>query len=139
MSPTPDSALADPQQVIAELRRELAEMQGRLGEALAERDEGETQKVAMTQVLQVINSSPGDLAPVFDAMLEKATRLCEASFGILWSFTDDLAVAGALHQVPEAFAELCRAPFHHLEYCGEKAASRSPIWPSIRLIWPGTS
>jgi GAF domain-containing protein len=78
---------------------------------LTETREALEQQSAAAEVLGVINSSPGNLAPVFDAMLEKATRLCEASFGILWSFTGDLAVAGALYQVPEAYTELCRTPF----------------------------
>jgi len=62
-------------------------------------------------VLQVINSSPGDLTPVFDAVLDKATILCEASFGMLYRYDGELFHAVALHAVPPVYADFLREPF----------------------------
>jgi GAF domain-containing protein len=71
------------------------------------------QQTATANVLRVISSSPGELGPVFDAVLDSATRLCEANFGILYRYEGDAFLAIALRGAPPAFAEFQqRAPIH---------------------------
>ena len=62
------------------------------------------QQTATSEVLEVISASPGDLEPVFDTMLEKATRVCGANFGIMNLFDGEQFRTGAIYNVPPAFA-----------------------------------
>jgi GAF domain-containing protein len=63
------------------------------------------QQTATADVLRVISSSPGELEPVFQAMLENATRICEAKFGTMYFREDDGFRAVAMHGAPPAYAE----------------------------------
>jgi class 3 adenylate cyclase len=90
----PDATAADPRQIIAELQQQL--------------DEALQRETATAEVLQVINSSSGDLMAVFDAMLEKALRLCGAAFGMMNTYDGERFHFAADHGVPQAYAEFRR-------------------------------
>ena len=63
-------------------------------------------------MLKVISSSPGELAPVFQAMLENATRICEAKFGVLHRYENGAFHPAAWVGVPQALAEYYRRSAH---------------------------
>jgi signal transduction histidine kinase len=85
------SSVANLQEQVTFLAHELAEAR--------------EQQTATSEVLGVISSSPGDLKPVFHAMLENATRICEARFGVLQLYEDGGFRIGATHNAPPAFAD----------------------------------
>ena len=71
----------------------------------AEHEEALQREAAVAEVLQAINSSSGEPAPVLDAILQKATSLCEAAFGILWTYDGECFHAVAFRDVPQAYVE----------------------------------
>ena len=84
---------------------EVARLAHELSEALA-------RQAATSEVLQVISGSPGDLQPVFEAVLENAVRLCDAKFGTINRWDGDALHLVATHKLPPAFAEFRRrTPF----------------------------
>ena len=92
---------ADPGQQLEKYKRDLAEAQQQLAEALE-------QQTATSEVLQVIGESPGELEPVFNAMLTNATRICEAKFGNLFLRDGDAFRFVAQHNAPQAWLDVRR-------------------------------
>jgi signal transduction histidine kinase len=82
---------------VRDLETKLAARTRELSEALE-------QQTATSEVLQVISRSPGELEPVFQAMLANATRICEAKFGTLYLRDGDAFQTVATHNAPPAYA-----------------------------------
>ena len=83
-------------------------------------------QTATAEVLTVISSSPGELQPVFEAMLSNAVRICEAKFGVMWLSEGDGLRSVAFHGVPPALVELRqREPVIKFD-------PSTPVWRAMR-------
>ena len=99
---------------------ENARLLKELRQRTAELTESLEQQTATSEVLQVISSSPGDVQPVFEAMLEKAVRICYAKFGNIYRWDGDALHLLATQNTPLAYAE---------------ARRRSPVRPNPNNIF----
>jgi GAF domain-containing protein len=80
---------------------------------LSELRESLQEQTATSEVLQVISGSPGDLEPVFAAMLEKAVSICDATFGNIYRWDGDALYLVSSHNTPPAFAQARKRSPHH--------------------------
>jgi signal transduction histidine kinase len=90
----------------ARLQESYADLENKVEQRTAELSETLQQQTATSEVLETISSSAGELQPVFQKMLENATRVCGAKFGTMVLYEGDLVRRAALYNVPPAFAAL---------------------------------
>ena len=114
--------------MIIELQRTVAELQ-------QERDAALAREAALSEVLDVINQSPGDTAPVFATILDQAHRLCDAAMGSLGTFDGELFRAVATHGFPEQFANQLHQPFRPHRYMRPLVdGARLVVEPDIQAL-----
>src|SRR6516162_3102580 len=94
-------ATPDQETEVTRLTRELNEAREQLAAALL-------QQTASSEVLSVISSSPGELQPVFDTILQEATRVCQANFGLMIRYEERAPHPIAFFGVPQAYVELAK-------------------------------
>jgi hypothetical protein len=106
-----------------------ADLERRLAQALSELAEAREQQTATSEVLRIISNSPGELDPMFQAMLASATQTCEAKFGLLYRIEGNSARIISNLGIPPALAEYLkrgphRPPLNRL----------SPLTPIGRVV-----
>jgi two-component system, NtrC family, sensor kinase len=99
--------------LIRKLKAHAGDLEKELEARTHELAEARRQQAATSEVLRVISGSPGELQPVFEAMLANATRVCGAKFGTLYLYDGDAFHATAFHNAPpEYVASRTRTPLH---------------------------
>ena len=104
LSTVPNPHMDENARLLNELRQRTTDLTKRT----ADLTEALEQQTATSEVLQVISSSPDDLQPVFATMLEKAVRLCDATFGNIYRWDGELSNLVASHNTPPALVEARR-------------------------------
>src|SRR5262245_12529749 len=85
------------------LQESYADLENKVEQRTAELKETLQQQTATAEVLETISSSPGELKPVFDKMLENATRVCGANFGVMHLLDGDNVIVAADYNLPPAY------------------------------------
>ena len=114
----------------ARLLNELRQRTTDLTERTADLTEALERQTATSEVLQVISSSPGDLQPVFATMLEKAVRLCDATFGNIYRWHGELSNIVASHNTPPGLVEArtrLRIHFVPKDLVGQAIANKKAV------------
>jgi len=91
------------------LKAYACELEQKLEARTRELSEAREQEAATAEVLRIISSSPGELKPVFDAMLRNAVRICGAKYGMLSLCKGEEAWSVAMYGVEPALSRNCRA------------------------------
>ena len=89
----------------------MGDLEQRLAEALKREAEALEQQTATSEILRVISSSPTDVQPVFEAILESAVRLCETAFGAIFRFDGERLHLVGHHGIPPAGVEAYRQAY----------------------------
>ena len=122
----------------ARLQESYADLENKVEQRTSELSESLEQQTATSEVLQAISSSSGELEPVFQKMLENATRVCGADFGVMNLWDGENFSIGADYNVPPAFvAYRKRAPIHPHPESGLAAVVRTHQFAHIQDVRQG--
>src|SRR5215831_4317795 len=116
-----------PQDVVADLKRRIAELERETARLSEETHEARERDSATAAIVAVINGARGNLAPVFDCILEKAHHLCGAPCGSLQLYENDRVVPVAMRGMTEAFTAHLKAGYHITDRTRDRLFADRPL------------